>query len=241
MNILILAAGYGTRLYPLTLKIAKPLIPINNKPILNFLVQKIEGIKKNFSIDKINLVCNNKFYNSFLEWQKKYSIEMNIINDGSNSERDKCGAVKDIRLGIDKEIDWLILGGDNIFEDSLIEFLNFSKDLGYPTIGIYDINDIKKASHFGVVNMDKENRIIDFFEKPKSPPSTLIASCIYYFPKNSLDFLDSFLNSNLNPDAAGTYISWLVKKYKVFGYKLKGKWLDIGNFNSLKEAEEIFK
>jgi len=241
MNILILAAGYGTRLYPLTLKIAKPLISINNKPLINFLMEKIERLKKNFLIDKINLVCNNKFYNSFLEWQKKISFRINIINDGSNSENDRRGAVKDIRLGIDKKGDWLVLGGDNIFEDPLGDFLNFSINCGYPTIGVYDIKDIKKASCFGVVNLDKDNRIINFFEKPKSPNSTLIASCIYYFPANSLEYLDLFLSEDLNPDAAGTYISWLVEKYKVFGYKLKGIWLDIGNFDSLREAEEIFK
>ena len=241
MNILILAAGYGTRLYPLTLKVAKPLLKINNKPIINFLMEKIEVLRKNFSIDNINLVCNNKFYSSFLEWQKEFLFKINIINDGSNSPKDRRGAVKDIKLGIDNKSDWLILGGDNIFEDPLIGFLNFSKKIGYPTIGVYDIGDIKKASHFGVIEMDKNNRIMKFFEKPKSPNSTFIASCIYYFPKSSLGFLDLFLSNNLDPDAAGTYIGWLVEKYKVFGFKLEGKWLDIGNFNSLKEAEEIFK
>jgi glucose-1-phosphate thymidylyltransferase len=241
MRILILAAGYGTRLYPLTLDLPKSLVPLGDKPLINFLIEKIDNLKESFNVEELTIVSNNKFYKYFLEWKAKYMVNANIINDGSNSPQDRLGAVKDIRFAIgDKKDDWLVLGGDNIFEDDLTEFIEFSYlKKAYACIGLYDVADKKLACRYGVVKTDSKKRIIDFAEKPKNPFSTLIASCIYFFPKETLNFLDIFLSGETNTDAAGKYIAWLARETKVYGYTLKGNWLDIGQKDSLSEAEKI--
>jgi glucose-1-phosphate thymidylyltransferase len=239
----ILAAGYGTRLYPLTLRVPKALLPINDKPLINFLIEKIKILKKYFSIKEIIVVSNNKFYKKFLLWKDKYKTDVRIINDGSNSPEDRLGAIRDIAYTIGKKKgDWLILGADNIFEDNLIDFINFSyKFKPQPCLALYDVKKRTVASRFGVVGMNSKKRVTFLVEKPKRPNSTLIATCIYFFPEESLKFLYQFISQYDNVDAAGKYIEWLVMKTKVYGYLLKGKWIDIGHIDSLKLAQKLFK
>ncbi len=244
MRVLILAAGYGTRLYPLTERIAKPLLPINNKPMMNYLIDKVEFLDKNFSVDEVSIVVNDKFYESFLDWQKKYKVNAKIINDGSKSPDDRLGAIKDMEFAISKSQsdDWLVLGGDNLFHDNLVDFVKFALEKKpYSCLGLYDVESKIEAKRFGVVALDQVNKVIDFKEKPLEPPSTLAASCVYFFPKESLNFMKTFSKNNGHLDAAGKYISWLSKEDKVFGYTLKGKWFDIGHIEALKNAEEEFK
>lgn len=242
MRILILAAGYGTRLYPLTLNVAKSLIQINQQPIINFIFKKIERLHKEFNIKSIKIISNNKFYKDFLDWQKEYDLELEVLNDGSNNPQDGLGAVKDMHFGIgqDKD-DYLILGGDNLFEDSLVNFVSFAqKNKPYVSLGLYDLKDRNNASHYGIVSLNSDNLVENFKEKPNHPHSTLAATCIYYFSKQSLAFLDQFVAKSSNKDAAGKYIEDLVENYKVFGYILKGAWFDIGQIETLRSAEKVF-
>ena len=185
---------------------------------------------------------NNKFYKSFLEWKKNYKIEATILNDGSNNPENRLGAIGDMRFAIDSFLDdWLILGGDNLFEDTLGGFIDFSlKNRPVPSIGVYDVQSKEEASRCGVVKLDANNRIVDFKEKPKNPFSTLAASCVYFFPKESLYLFEEFIKDHLNVDACGKYIEWLSLRGKVFGYVLCGKWIDIGNINSLETAAKEF-
>ncbi|MBU1113195.1 MAG: nucleotidyltransferase family protein [Candidatus Omnitrophica bacterium] len=243
MKVVVLAAGYGTRLYPLTRHLAKPLIPINKKPMINFLFEKIAALEKEFTVDEIRVVVNKKFYKDFLNWKKRFKIKAKILNDGSMSPDDRLGAIKDMKFAFrNTKTDWLVLGGDNLFDDNLFGFLKFAKKKSPdPSIGLYDIKSRLEAKRFGIVKLNQARRIVDFEEKPKKPASTLAASCIYFFPRQSLRLLDQFVRQNQNVDASGRYIAWLAKKAKVFGYILKGRWVDIGHFNSLKLAEKIFK
>jgi len=242
MNIAILAAGYGTRLYPLTLNTAKPLVPIGGKPMINFLIDKIDILKKHFSIGEVRIVANNKFYKSFLSWKKKYKIKAEILNDGSNSPEDRLGAIKDMKFAMGgRKADWLILGGDNLFEDNLLQFVEFASSIKpYPCIGLYDVKYKKEAVRFGVVILNRRKRIVSFQEKSKRPLSTLAASCVYFFPKQCSELLDLFVAQHKNVDASGRYIKWLAEATKVFGYLLEGKWIDIGHFDSLNLANKTF-
>lgn len=243
MRVLILAAGYGTRLYPLTLNLPKSLVPIRNKPLMNFLIEKINSLKEKFEIEEVLVVSNNKFYKYFLDWKRKYQVEAEILNDGSNSPHDRLGAVKDIKFAIGKKNgDWLILGGDNLFEDDLKKFVVFSyKNKPYSCIGLHDVVKKRLATRYGVVKIDSGRKIIGFAEKPKNPFSTLAATCIYFFPEESLSFLDKFLSVETNTDAAGKYICWLAKQTRVYGYTMSGHWLDIGQKDSLIKAEMVLK
>jgi len=243
MRVIILAAGYGTRLYPLTHSLPKPLISINNKPIINFLIEKIDKLSKQFRIKEVRIVSNNKFYKDFLNWKRKYKMKVDIINNGSNTPADRLGATRDVKFAMgNKKGDWLVLGGDNLFQDNLSKFIEFAnKKKPYPCVGLYDVRYKKAAMQFGVAKINRIKRVVDLEEKPKKPFSSLTATCIYFFPQRSLKFLDSFLCGEMNTDLLGKYIAWLAKQTKVFGYMLGGKWMDIGHYDSLKLAEEEFK
>ncbi|MFH1504465.1 MAG: nucleotidyltransferase family protein [Candidatus Omnitrophota bacterium] len=243
MKVVILAAGYGTRLYPLTLRIAKPLLPVNKKPMINYLIDKIEVLKKHFPIEEIRIVVNDKFYGSFLKWKKKYKVQAKIINDGSANPDDRRGAVGDIKFAIKNiKTDWLVLGGDNLFDDNLINFVRFAlKNKPHSSLGLYDVRTKKKAARFGIVKLNKKKRVVEFLEKPKNPPSTLAASCVYFFPEQSLNLLKLFIHANAGVDASGKYIEWLSEKDKVFGWTFEGRWIDIGHLDSLRKAGEMFR
>jgi glucose-1-phosphate thymidylyltransferase len=242
MRVVILAAGYGTRLYPLTVNTPKPLIPLSGKPIINFMVEKIEALRSKHGIEDITVVSNNRFYKNFIAWKKKYEIDVEIVNDGTNTPEDRLGAVKDIKIAVGKKSgDWLIVGGDNIFEDDLDKFLTAAKaNAPFATIALYDVKSKKKASDFGVVELAKNNIIVRMQEKPKNPFSTLAASCVYFFPSDSFIMLEDFLEANPKSDASGQYIAWLVENTKVYGYTLKGNWFDIGSKSSLESARKYF-
>jgi len=243
VRVLFLAAGYGTRLYPLTVNTAKTLININNTPMINFLVAKIEALRSTVKINEEVVVSNSKFYRDFVSWKKKYKLKMSILDDGSTSPEDRLGAVGDINFSIKKsrKDDWLVLGADNIFDWSLKMFLKYClKKRPYPVVGLYDIRKRHFASRFGVVKMNRQNIIKEFQEKPHNPKSTTVATCIYFFPKESLTFIDAFLKAH-RADAAGKFLEWLIGQTKVYGYTFRGTWLDIGHKDSLNKAEKIWR
>jgi glucose-1-phosphate thymidylyltransferase len=210
---------------------------------MNFLIEKINQIKKKIPVKAVKVVSNNKFYKDFLDWKTKYNIDAQILNDGSNTPEDRLGAIKDIKFGISGiNDDWLILGGDNLFEDNLLGFLNFAfSKKPKPAIAIYDVKKKEFARRYGVVSMADGERIKALEEKPANPLSTLAATCIYFFPKESLKYLDLFLKEEKSLDASGTYIKWLLTKTDIFGYVLKGRWSDIGRIDSLKRAEKEYR
>lgn len=245
MKTLILAAGYGTRLYPLTKNKPKPLLPVAKKPIIDYILDKLNEVSE---LKAIIVISNNKFFSKFKTWAKatekkfnKFSIK--ILNDGSNTPEDRLGAIGDIIFSLKKEKikeDILIVGGDNIFDFNLKNFVLFAKQKRpQVSIGLYDIEDIKKASRFGIVRINKSKRLVSFEEKPRSPKSSLVAICLYYFPKESLRYIFDYIEDKQNTDAPGQYIRWLYKKRSVYGFAFKGIWHDIGHldyYNRIKDS-----
>ncbi len=243
MKTIILAAGYGTRLYPLTKNKAKALLSVGNRTLIDFTVEKILEILPQDNI--IIVVSNSRFYADFLRWKEAYSekAKIAILDDGSTNVEDRRGAVGDIYFAVEKESikeDILVMGSDNIFDWRLDGFLEFAHAKSTPTVGLYDLEDYDKARRFGVAEIDTENKIVSFLEKPQNPPSTLISVCLYYFPQDSLSLIEEYLKKENSRDAAGSYIKWLSEKTKVYGYVFKGKWLDIGHKDSLEKAKSIF-
>lgn len=192
MKALILAAGYATRLYPLTKDTPKSLLKLKNRPIIDYILEKIEHVG---DIDRITVVSNNKFYGQFDEWltpKLAYSPERySLINDGSNTVEDRLGAIGDINLALGKgdlDDDLLIVAGDNLFDFNLNDFVRFSYDHqpGH-SICLYLPNgnsvDFKR---FGIAQLNEFDQITNFEEKPEQPKSNLIATCIYFIPKETL-------------------------------------------------------
>lgn len=237
MKALILAAGYATRLRPLTLDRPKPLLSIGGRPIIEYLISNIEQAH---GIDRIYLVTNRQFVSNFQGWLKDFSPrkKVEVLDDGSHSDEDKLGAIGDMGFAMAKEKivdDLLVVGGDNLFQFDISDFIEFFKARG-TSVALYDIGDKVLARRYGIVELDAGGRIIDFQEKPTKPKSTLVSTCIYLFPKEKLYLIEKYLKGGHNPDAPGKYIEWLAKREPVFGFVFKDKWYDIGDLDSYRRA-----
>ena len=233
MKALILAAGYATRLYPLTKQFPKPLLKVEKRPIIDYILDKLQGLS---DIDEIMVVTNSKFISPFRQWAKtkKTQRRIEIIDDLTRNHTDRRGAIGDMLFVLQQkrlQDDLLIIGGDNLFDSDLNDFISFAKkNRPHPVIGVYDITDLSHASKYGIVKLDAKKRIVDFKEKPKVAKSTLVAMCLYYFPKERLNLIKEYLNLKTGKhDASGLYIDWLRKKVTVYGFLFQGRWYDIGD------------
>lgn len=238
MKVLILAAGYGTRLATVIKDTPKPLIPVGSKPLIDYVVEKLANLK---SLTEIVVVSNNKFAARFEQWASSHkNIPIRVVNDGTNTPEERLGSVGDIGFVWKNETgkdDWLIVGGDNLFDGSLSPFMEFAQSKSPAiTVGLYDVRDIQAATKFGVLAIDGNQKVISFQEKPEKPASSLINMCLYYFPQSTLGFLNEYLKESKALDAAGSYIKWLSEKKNVYGFQFSGKWYDIGSIESLEEA-----
>jgi len=238
MIALVLAGGFATRLYPLTKNFPKPLLDVGGKPIIEHIIEKLEEIK---SIEKIIISTNKKFAPFFFDWTKNTTVttkEILVEVENTFDEKEKLGAIKSIAQIHQKyPEDFLIVGGDNFFEDKLIGFVNVFETKKIPIVGIYKNTGYFDSSQFGTVKVDKEGMISKFVEKSVKPTSNLISTCIYALPKNSLEKINSYLNNN-NPDSPGHFIRWLSENENVYGSILQGLWSDIGTieaYNTIKK------
>lgn len=245
MKALILAAGYATRLYPLTKEYPKPLLRVRNRPIIDYIVDKLEIIK---NIDEIIVVTNSKFMPNFKNWISASHCRkpLTLVDDLTKSLEGRRGAIGDMDFAISKrriKSDLLVIGGDNLFDEDLNGFLSFSEKVkGSPLIGVYNIKNRKELKKYGIVMLDRKKRVIDFEEKPLKPKSTFAAMCLYYFPKGKLKLLKRYLKtSNRGSDATGFYIDWLRGKTPVYGFVFDGNWYDIGDFKFYNKAKTRFK
>ncbi len=238
-----LAAGYATRLWPLTLNKPKPLLPIRKKPIIEYAIDKVKNIDE---IDTIYVVTNTKFVKNFHDWASSYKInkEIQIIDDEMKTVDERRGAIGDILYSIENKNmkdDLLVIAGDNLFDFSLDDFMAFSiSHKPNATIGLFDVKSKELAKQYGIVDIDTNKKIADFIEKPKDPPSTLAAMCLYFIPAEKLNLIKQYQQDGLPLDLAGNFIAWLSKKEPVYGYSFQGVWLDIGDKKSLEHAQENY-
>ncbi len=236
-----MAAGYATRLHPLTINRPKPLLKVAGRPIINHLVEKIEKIKE---IDEVLVVTNNKFYDNFMQWKIKndFSKKITIINDKTNSNKEKIGAACDINLVINKKKineDVLVIGGDNLFENELHNIHSSFKSKGISLIALNDVKDKEIAKLMGVVDIDKNNKIIGFEEKPRQPKSTLISTLVYFIKKEDINMVRECIKPG-KPKRIGEFIKYLSEKKEVYTHLFDKRWFNIGSFSQLEEANRYF-
>jgi glucose-1-phosphate thymidylyltransferase len=246
MNVLILAAGYATRLYPLTLNKAKPLLPVGGKPIIEWVVENLTDVP---DLKTVYIVTNDKFAHDFQAWAERYrnqqpKFKFKIINDGSKSDDDKLGAIGDINFVVTREnlteSDLLIVAGDNLFSESLAGFVGCAKKTD-ATVAVYDVGDAEAIKKYGNIAIDADGVITHFEEKPEKPRSTLAAIALYYYSPKVLSLFATYLAAGNNPDQPGRFVQWLYKRTPVKTFQLKGKWLDIGSKETLRKADENFR
>ncbi|HLB34121.1 MAG: hypothetical protein A3F67_00775 [Verrucomicrobia bacterium RIFCSPHIGHO2_12_FULL_41_10] len=246
MNILILAAGYATRLYPLTENQPKPLLPVAGKPMIEWVVDNLSSIS---NIHRIFIVTNNKFADHFTNWAKAYQkkepkLVFTIVNDGSTSDADKLGAIGDIHYVINREgilhEDLLVVAGDNLFSQPVADFAQAAK-ANPATLALYDVGDLEAIKKYNNITTDAQGHITHFEEKPAHPTSTLTGIALYYYRADILPLVNTYIEEGNNPDQPGRLIQWLYPKVKVGTWNVPGTWFDIGSKETLVEANEVFE
>ena len=243
MKAIILAAGYATRLYPLTKNRPKALLTINGKAILDYICNEIDTID---AVDEIIVVSNHKFFNNFNKWAGKRSGEksIKIIDDGTENEEKKLGAIGDIALVLEKEgivDDILVIAGDNFFTYNLMDFYNYFLSIKEDCIIVHEEGNIEDLKRMGVVVTDNESKVIDFEEKPMVPKSNVAVYASYIYLKETLPLFETYLKEGNTPDAPGFFPAWLYKQKSVFAYAFEGECYDIGTHEALSAVRKKFR
>jgi glucose-1-phosphate thymidylyltransferase len=245
MKIIILAAGYATRLYPLTLTQPKPLLPVAGQPMIDYVLDNLAPIG---GIDRIYVVTNAKFAGHFQQWSTDYrankaKLNFTIVNDRSTDDTNKLGAIGDIHFVITSQNvtdDIIVVAGDNLFSEKLSDFGRFCREKNAPVLAVYDVGNLEEIKKYNAINLDGEGRITFFEEKPKNPTSTLTGIALYFYPKATLPLIKQYIAEGNNPDQPGRLVQWLYQRLPVYTWKVPGLWYDIGSKESLEEANRIF-
>lgn len=245
MKLIVLAAGYATRLYPLTLDQPKPLLPVAGKAMMEHVLDNLMPIEE---IDEIFIVTNAKFAGHFTRWAEDYKTgntvrPITVINDHSTDDSNKLGAIGDMNLVLNEakvNDDILVIGGDNLFSQSLEAFGDYCLEMNAPVTGVYDIGNLNESQKYGVIEIDGNDRISFFEEKPAHPKSTLIAIALYYYPRATLRLIRQYLAEGNNPDQPGRLVQWMYQHTPFYVFRVPGIWFDVGAKETLEEANQIF-
>ncbi len=240
MKCLILAAGYATRLYPLTENYPKPLLKVGEKTILDWL---IDDIDTSGLVDEFVVISNHKFAHHFEEWATTKTQKITVVDDGTESNETRLGAVKDIQFAIDSlsiDDDMLVIAGDNVLDFSLTKFVSYAKDKNTSCIMRYFEAEKKKLQKCGVVTIDENDLILGMEEKPLEPRSNWCCPPFYYYTKEDAKLVDEGIASGCGTDAPGSYVAWLCTKTRVHAMEMPGRRYDIGNLESYAKVQEEY-
>ena len=241
MKCLILAAGYATRLYPLTENFPKPLLQVGEKTILDWLVDDIDTAGL---VDEYVVISNHKYAHHFEDWAKTKAMKVTVVDDGTSSNETRLGAVKDIQfaidtLGLDDEI--LVIAGDNVLDFSLTRFLVYAKEKGTSCIMRYYEGAQQKLVKCGVVQVDEQDRILGMEEKPAQPKSNWCCPPFYYYTREDARLVAKGIEAGCGTDAPGSYIAWLCTQTPVHAMEMPGKRFDVGNLESYNKIREEYR
>jgi len=245
MKQIVLAAGYATRLHPLTETTPKPLLPVGGTPMLERVLASSAAIGE---INQTFIVTNHKFAAQFSKWMAGYlqahsESHTAVINDGTTSNDDRLGAIGDLQLVLEREAiddDVLVIAADNLFTGDLTGFGARCRETKTPVLGVFDVGSLEEAKKYGVVAVDETGRLISFEEKPAAPQSTLIGIALYFYPRAALPEISRYLDEGNNPDQPGRLMQWLYPQQPVHTWPVPGDWLDIGSHESLAAANTLF-
>jgi glucose-1-phosphate thymidylyltransferase len=236
MKAIVLAAGYATRLRPLTDTWAKELLPVGGRPIIDRIVDAVTVIDL---VDEIHVVTNARKIDAFARWAKGRDVI--VHDDGTHSNEDRLGAIGDLLFVIEQaglDDDLLVIAGDNLFEFSLAEFAAFWRSKGTASaVAVRDVGSLELATQYGIVALDGDGRVADFEEKPADPPSTLAATATYLFHRDHARLIRGYLEGEHGADQPGRFVGWLQRSEPVFGWLFDATWYDIGNHEQLLEAD----
>ena len=243
MKNIVLAAGYATRLYPLTENFPKPLLEIAGKSILDRLLEDIDSLPE---INEHIIISNARYYDHFVEWKNKSNLKnpITIINDGSTSNDNRLGAVRDIQFAIDMcgiDDDILVIAGDNVIDFSfreLVDLFNEKKSAVIMCNYEEDLNTLKRS---GVMVPDDDFKVLSMEEKPSDPKSNWCVAPFYIYKKDEIALIRKGIESGCGTDAPGSFICWLCEQTDVYALRSEGMRYDIGTLESYEMVKKIFK
>lgn len=241
MKAIILAAGYATRLRPLTENRAKPLLPVGGRPMIDYIYDKIAAVE---DVDAVHVVTNHRFADSFLQWGESHMDQLPTIvhDDGTLSNEDRLGAIGDIRFTVDhgglQGEDLLIVAGDNLFDFSLADYVDWWRAKGDGSaIALYECPDFELVKQYSIVELDANDRVLSFVEKPQNPTTNTVGIATYIYNREHVPLIEQYLAEGNSPDQPGKFIAWLHTREPVYGYRFPGEWLDIGDRDQLLYAD----
>ena len=235
MKCIILAAGYATRLYPLTENFPKPLLPVGGKPILDWLIDDLKG-----EADEFIVVTNHKFTDVFHTWATKKD-NIRILDDGTETNETRLGAVKDIAFasrGLNDDV--LVMAGDNVLDFSLVPFIRFAQEKGTSCVMCHEERELKRQQKTAIITVDDSARITSYEEKPQAPKGNLAVPPFYYYQRGDLNRIMEALDAGCGYDAPGSYAAWLSGKTTMHAWKMSAGRFDIGSLDTYEEAVRRF-
>lgn len=241
MKCLILAAGYATRLYPLTENFPKPLLKVGDKTILDWL---LDDIDQSGEVDEYVVISNHKYAKHFEKWAEGKTMKITVVDDGTVSNETRLGAVKDVQFAIDKlnlDDDLLVIAGDNVLDFSLTKFISYAKERGTSCVMRYYEPDEARLRKCGVMMVNDEGLILEMHEKPEHPASHWCCPPFYFYCRNDARRVVDGIAAGCGTDAPGSYIAWLASVAPVYAMKMPGKRYDIGNLDSYEQVQKDYK
>ena len=238
MKCLILAAGYATRLYPLTENFPKPLLKVGEKTILDWLIDDIGSAGL---VDEYVVISNHKFAGIFKQWARG---PVKVLDDGTERNETRLGAVRDIQFAIETlglDDDLLVIAGDNLLDFSLVRFLDYARQTGTSCVMRYFEPSIEKLRKTGVLTVDADGRILSMEEKPAEPKSHWCCPPFYFYRKCDVPLVKAGIDGGCGVDAPGSFIAWLSAQVPVHAWEMPGRRYDIGNLASYEEVQQSYK
>ena len=239
MTCILLAAGYATRMYPLTLNFPKPLLMVGEKRIIDWLLDDL----RDSGVDKTIVITNHKFINQFMQWAKARE-GVTVLDDGSTDNEHRLGAVKDIEFAIEElnlDDDLIVVAGDNILNFSFKNFIEYAKEKNTSCIMRHYQSDVEKLRKTGVIEIDENDLVLNMEEKPSEPKSNWAVPPFYYYKKEDASLIKEGIASGCKTDAPGSFISWLVTKRPIHAYKMPGTRYDVGSIEGYEKIKSEYK
>lgn len=240
MKCLILAAGYATRLYPLTKDFPKPLLEVGGKPILDWLVDDLAATTE---IEEYIVVSNHRFAEHFRRWSEKKPQQITVVDDATSTNETRLGAVRDIQFAIEQlnlDDDLLVMAGDNLLDFSLSGFVTFAQEKGTSCVMCHEESELAKQQRTAIITLDEAGKITSYEEKPQTPKGDLAVPPFYCYRKRDVKRIPEALEAGCGADAPGSFAAWLSTQTTMHAYRMPGKRYDVGDLASYEYLKNMY-
>ncbi|MBQ7656111.1 MAG: NTP transferase domain-containing protein [Clostridia bacterium] len=241
MKCVILAAGYATRLYPLTENFPKPLLKVGDKTILDWLLEDIDSARV---VDQYIVISNHKFAGHFQAWADAHTLPITVVDDGTSTNETRLGAVCDIQFAIDRlglDDDLLIIAGDNVLDFSLTHFLRYAREKNTSCTMRYYEADEKRLRKSGVSVIDENERLLELEEKPAEPKSPWCTPPFYFYKAEDARRIKEAIADGCGTDAPGSLVSWMCRHAVLHSMEMPGKRYDIGSLETYENVQKTYQ